>query len=119
MDTALYSVQRFSKICRNQRSVTGKSANTTETITKLDVEFQVIACMLCATTVQDFALQPQTLYICRDNVWGIQGRAVSYCSHKNEWTSYGMVWYSRLHCLKTSLARASVGTQWLHSTINW
>jgi len=38
-------------------------------VKKIDAEFQVTACGQCSTTVQDFALHPQKLYIYRENVW--------------------------------------------------
>jgi len=61
MDTALHWVQRLSKICRNQKCVTGKSGNTTEMVKSLNTEFQVTACGQCSPTVLDFALHPQKL----------------------------------------------------------
>jgi len=47
----------------------------------------------------------------------IQGKTVSYSFLKNEWTWY-MIWCGMIHSLKTSLARARVGTHWLNSTVN-
>jgi hypothetical protein len=47
-------------------------------------------------------------------VWEDSRKTVSYCFLKNEWA-----WYDMVYCLKTSLARARVGTQWLHSTVDW